>query len=68
MNTRQQPDPLQNTVSPADTPAAPDKYWPLVNNMQQGFCLIDALFDEAGQPLDYRFLEVNPVMVTPTRP
>ena len=28
--------------------------------MQQGFCIIEVLFDEANQPVDYRFLETNP--------
>lgn len=61
MNTLQQPDPRQGTVSSADRPSAGDKYRTLVDQMQQGFCIIEVLFDETGQPLDYRFLEVNPV-------
>lgn len=61
MNPLQQPASPQRPVSLSQTPAASDKYWTLVANMQQGFCIIDLLFDERGQPLDYRFLEVNPV-------
>ncbi len=29
--------------------------------MDQGFCVFEMLFDEARQPVDYRFLEVNPM-------
>jgi PAS domain-containing protein len=32
----------------------------LFNSIDQGFCLIEMLFDENNKPIDYRFLEVNP--------
>jgi len=33
----------------------------LLNLIDQGFCVLDVVFDEAGtEPLDYRFLQVNP--------
>lgn len=35
-------------------------YRALFENMDQGFCVIEVLFDAAGDPVDYRFLEVNP--------
>lgn len=38
-----------------------EKYRTVFDNMEQGFCIIDVLFDEAGKAFDYRFLEVNPV-------
>ncbi|MGZ5286148.1 MAG: PAS domain-containing sensor histidine kinase, partial [Flavisolibacter sp.] len=31
------------------------------NSMDEGFCLVEVLFDENNQPVDYRFLETNPV-------
>lgn len=37
-----------------------DKYLALFNSIDQGFCTIEVLFDEAGNAVDYRFLEVNP--------
>lgn len=43
------------------TQKATDKYLTLFNNMDQGFCIIEVLFDEEGVGCDYRFLEVNPV-------
>lgn len=43
-----------------------DKYLTLFNNMEQGFCIIEMIFDEDGNPVDYRFLETNPVFVKQT--
>lgn len=37
------------------------KYRTLFETMDQGFCIIGMIFDEKGVPVDYRFLEVNPV-------
>ncbi|GAA4506024.1 hypothetical protein GCM10023172_34730 [Hymenobacter ginsengisoli] len=36
------------------------KYRALFETMDEGFCLIEVLFDEQQRPYDYRFLEVNP--------
>jgi PAS domain S-box-containing protein len=33
----------------------------LSDALDQGYCLIEVLFDEAGRPNDYRFLTVNPL-------
>ena len=27
--------------------------------MDEGFCVIEMIFDARGQPADYRFLEIN---------
>lgn len=43
------------------TQKATDKYQALINSIQQGFCIIEMIWDENGQAVDYRFLEVNPV-------
>lgn len=37
-----------------------DRYHSLFNSMDEGFCIIEVLFDASGKPVDYRFLEVNP--------
>ncbi|MGZ5255119.1 MAG: PAS domain-containing sensor histidine kinase, partial [Flavitalea sp.] len=37
------------------------KYKSLFNSMDQGFCVVEMIFDEHGKPVDYRFLEANPV-------
>jgi PAS domain S-box-containing protein len=38
-----------------------EKYRSLFESMDQGFCVIEMIFDEKGQPVDYRFLEANPM-------
>src|SRR5262245_2742521 len=40
---------------------ATDKYLILFNNMEQGCCIVEMIFDDTGKACDYRFLEVNPV-------
>ena len=37
-----------------------ERYHNLFNTMDQGFCIIDMLFDEHDKAIDYRFMEVNP--------
>ncbi len=37
-----------------------DRYKALFNSMDEGFCIIELLFDPSGKPVDLRFLEVNP--------
>jgi PAS domain S-box-containing protein len=36
------------------------RYRTLFDSIDQGFCFCEMLFDQQGQPIDYRFLEVNP--------
>ena len=36
------------------------RYRTLFESIDEGFCILEMLFDEAGRPCDYRFLEVNP--------
>jgi PAS domain S-box-containing protein len=36
------------------------RYRALLNAIDEGFCVIEVLFDPQGKPVDYRFLEVNP--------
>ncbi|CAA9333397.1 MAG: Multidomain signal transduction protein including CheB-like methylesterase, CheR-like methyltransferase and BaeS-like histidine kinase [uncultured Gemmatimonadetes bacterium] len=40
--------------------ASEAKYRTLFTSLDDGFCILHLLFDEAGRPADYRFLEVNP--------
>ncbi len=37
------------------------KYRSLFDSMNQGFCVLEMIFDENKVPVDYRFLEINPV-------
>ncbi|AEH39234.1 PAS domain S-box protein [Halopiger xanaduensis] len=37
-----------------------EKYRTLFESINQGFCIIEMLFDDTGDPVDFRFLETNP--------
>ena len=37
------------------------KYRTLFESIDEGFCIVQMLFDENDTPVDYRFLEINPV-------
>lgn len=37
------------------------RYRSLFESIDEGFCVIEMLHDEQGRPVDYRFIEVNPV-------
>jgi len=36
------------------------KYRSLFESIDEGFCIIEVIFDEREKPVDYRFLEINP--------
>jgi len=36
------------------------RYRSLFNSIEEGFCIIEMLFDADKKPIDYRFVEVNP--------
>lgn len=40
--------------------ASEERYRHLFNAMDEGFCIIEMIFNAAGRPVDFRFLEVNP--------
>jgi PAS domain S-box-containing protein len=37
-----------------------ERYRNLFDSMDQGFCVIEMIFDQHKKPIDYRFVEVNP--------
>jgi PAS domain S-box-containing protein len=37
-----------------------ERYRTLFNSIDEGFCIIEVLFDGKNTPIDYRFLDVNP--------
>jgi PAS domain S-box-containing protein len=37
-----------------------EKYHTLFESIDEGFCIVEVIFDGAGKPVDYRFVEVNP--------
>lgn len=38
-----------------------DKYHRILESMDEGFCIIEVIFNDRKKAVDYRFLEVNPV-------
>lgn len=40
---------------------ATDKYHRIINSIDEGFCIVEMMFDKKKKPIDYRFLEINPV-------
>jgi len=45
---------------------AEEHYRDLFNSIDEGFCIIELIFDKDDQPTDYRFLEVNPAFESQT--
>jgi PAS domain S-box-containing protein len=41
-------------------PRSDEKYRSLIESMGDGFCIVEVLFDRRDDPVDYRFLEMNP--------
>ncbi|MEX5745574.1 PAS domain-containing protein [Massilia sp. X63] len=41
--------------------ASEERYRTLFESVDQGFCIFEMLFDEQDRPVDYRFLEMNPM-------
>ena len=44
----------------AELRASEERYRTLFTSIDEGFCVIEMLFDPGGEPADYRFLETNP--------
>lgn len=43
-----------------------ERYKTLFTSVDEGFCIIEMIFDKKNNPTDYRFLEINPVFETQT--
>lgn len=57
-------DPLRSANADVRTAGqAEQHYRALFDAMEEGFCVIELIFDGAGKPIDYRFLEVNSAFV-----
>jgi PAS domain S-box-containing protein len=37
-----------------------EKYRTLFSTMEEGFCILQMIFDEEQKPIDYRYIEINP--------
>jgi PAS domain-containing protein len=43
-----------------------ERYRTLFEGMDEGFCVIEMIYDPDGKPADYRFLEINPAFMKQT--
>ena len=43
-----------------------ERYHTLFDSIDEGFCIIESVFDEHDKPIDYRFLEINPTFTKQT--
>ncbi|GJD30259.1 hypothetical protein PMNALOAF_1503 [Methylobacterium adhaesivum] len=50
---------LRDEVAQAKLNESEARYRNLFDSIDEGFCVIEVLFDDAEQPVDYRFLTVN---------
>lgn len=46
--------------------ASEEKYRTLFNSIDDGFCVIEMIWNDQGEPIDYRFVEINPAFETHT--
>lgn len=46
--------------------ASEERYRTLFNSIDEGFCVVEVIFDEKGDAYDYRYLETNPSFITQT--
>ena len=44
----------------AELQASESRYRTLFDSIDEGFCIIEMIFDEREKPIDYRFVEINP--------
>ncbi len=58
---RTEPQPAEATIRTSEL-----RYQTLFETLIEGFCTIEMIFDAAGKPVDYRFLEINPAFAQQT--
>jgi PAS domain S-box-containing protein len=44
----------------AELRASEERYRTLLDSIDEGFCVVEVLFDPVGRAIDYRFVEINP--------
>lgn len=54
-STTPQPQDAQKALQKSES-----RYRTLFDSIDEGFCVVEMIFDGEGKPIDYRFLEINP--------
>ena len=57
---------IERARSEASLRESEDQYRVLFNSIDEGFCTVEVLFDADQQPVDYRFLQINPAFLRQT--
>ena len=55
---------LQNAIKSLNQ--SKEHYLTLFNSIDEGFCTVEVIFDDNNNPIDYRFLEINPAFENQT--
>ena len=59
LNVQLQKEIAERKLAEAALKESEDRYRNLFNSMDEGYCIIEMMFDKYQKPVDYRFLEVN---------
>jgi signal transduction histidine kinase/DNA-binding response OmpR family regulator len=54
-------DQTDRTLAEQERRDSDERYRTLFESVDEGFCIVDMMFDAAGAPVDYRFIEMNPM-------
>lgn len=60
---RQAADLIERNMAGEALRESEEKYRSLFESIDEGFCLVEVLFDESHRAVDYRFIEANPAFV-----
>jgi PAS domain S-box-containing protein len=60
------PDESGDDTEPTSGPQYGDGHRQVLDEMDEGFCIVEVLFDDDGEPVDYRFEETNPAFEAQT--